>query len=105
MVRLQDVGDRNATRMQLKPVLVDTVLATENPGLQATRLADNPAKAAWQRTDLEYWARLWGLSIELSASWPFDSAPAARAAQAALELGRGLDYSLALYRAAFESIG
>ena len=89
LVRMQDVSDRNATRMTLKPVLVDAVLATENPALQSTRLAENPAKAAWQRADLEYWARLWGLSIELSANWPFDGAPGARAAQAALELGRG----------------
>ena len=105
LVRMQDVSDRNATPMELKPVLVDQVLATENPSLQATRLADNPAKAAWQRTDLDYWARLWGLSIQLPVIWPFDAAPAAAALQAAIGQNKGLDYGLALYRAGFAEGG
>ena len=51
LLRLRDVADRNATKIQLRPVVVADVLATENPALQGNRLAENPAKAAWQKKD------------------------------------------------------
>ena len=101
LVRLQDVADRNATTLQLCPVDVNGVLATENPSMQASRLAENPAKAAWQRADLADWARFWGLRIELDETWPRESALAAAAGLAAIELGQGIEYSLALFAAAF----
>jgi len=102
LVRLQDVADRNARKIDLRPVIVDTVLATENPELQQKRFAANPAKEAWQRQDLQAWATFWGLTIELEDSWPADSRIAAAAAAAAIELGKGLAYSLSLYRAYFK---
>ncbi len=102
LVRLQDVADRNARKIDLRPVIVDTILATENPDLQKQRFAENPAKAAWQRKDLDSWAAFWGLTIELDESWPADSRPAAIAAAAAIDLGKGLEFSLQVYRAYFK---
>jgi 2-hydroxychromene-2-carboxylate isomerase len=103
LVRLQDVGERNRAELELCPVIVDQVLATENPALQASRWAENPAKAAWQRRDLDYWARFWGLDIALPKDWPTDVTRAAHAAAAAISMGRGLDYSLELGRRYFAS--
>ena len=101
LVRLQDVADRNARSVQLYPVLVDQVLATENPERQHNRFAENPAKAAWQRKDLQDWAGFWGLTIELADAWPADSKQAAIAVTAAIAQGKGQAYSLAVYRAYF----
>ena len=101
LVRLQDVADRNATTIELRPVSVDQVLATENPPLQANRLSNNPAKAAWQRKDLSDWARLWGLKLELPNGWPCDATLAAAAANIAADMGAGVSYSLKLFAAYF----
>ncbi len=101
LVRLQDVADRNATTIELRPISVDQVLATENPPLQANRLSNNPAKAAWQRKDLSDWARLWGLKLELPNGWPCDATLAAAAASIAADMGAGIAYSLKLFAAYF----
>lgn len=101
LVRLQDVRERNRTELELCPVIVDQVLETENPALQATRWAENPVKAAWQRKDLDYWARFWGLSIELPNNWPTESSRAAQAIAAAITMGAGLEYSLRICRSYF----
>lgn len=101
LVRLQDVADRNATRIELRPISVDQVLATENPPLQANRLSNNPAKAAWQRKDLADWASLWGLKLELPNDWPCDATLAAAAASIAADMGAGVAYSLKLFAAYF----
>jgi 2-hydroxychromene-2-carboxylate isomerase len=103
LVRLQDVADRNATGIDLKPVLVEQVLATENPPKCASRLAANPAKAAWQKQDLTDWASLWGLQLTLPESWPTDATLAATAATVAQAMGAGLEYSLLVFRAYFGS--
>ena len=101
LVRLQDVADRNATSIELRPIIVDTVLATENPPLKTSRLATNPAKAAWQRKDLDDWARFWGLSINLHEDWPCDASLAAAACVIAIEQGVGIAYSLQVFAAYF----
>jgi 2-hydroxychromene-2-carboxylate isomerase len=101
LVRLQDVADRNATTIELRPISVDQVLATENPPLQAHRLSNNPAKAAWQRKDLADWARLWALTLELPNGWPCDATLAAAAASIAADRGAGLAYSLKTFAAYF----
>ncbi|MCP4000056.1 MAG: hypothetical protein GY727_04010 [Gammaproteobacteria bacterium] len=106
LVRLQDVADRNATRIELRPVIVDTVLTTENPPLQLNRLAMNPAKAAWQRKDLELWAQFWGITIKLPAGWPVDSSLAAAAATVIAteaEHNKGVDFSLQIFAAYFSA--
>jgi 2-hydroxychromene-2-carboxylate isomerase len=101
LVRLQDVTERNGAQLQLKPVNVQTVLETENPALVATRLPSNPAKAAWQLQQLGAWARLWGLTIELPASWPWAAPAAANALLAAAAEGRGIEYALAVFHACY----
>jgi 2-hydroxychromene-2-carboxylate isomerase len=103
LVRVQDVADRNGCSLNLLPVDVDRLLATENPDLQATRLSANPAKTAWQRKDIGDWARLWGLNINLPADWPGNATQAAAAATVAIELDDakliGIEYSLLIYKA------
>ncbi len=101
LVRLQDVCERNRAELRLKPVSVARVLETENPAKVASRFADNPAKASWQRKDIEDWARLWGLTIDLPDDWPQQRNAAGAAALAACESGGGIAFCLAAFRAEF----
>lgn len=101
LVRLQDVCERNRAQLVCKPVSVERVLETENPAKCKVRLAANPAKASWQRKDLEYWAQFWGLTIDLADDWPRERDAAAAAALAAIESGQGMAFCRALFRAEF----
>ncbi len=101
LVRLQDVCERNRASLTLKPVSVATVLETENPARVNRRFAENPAKASWQRKDLQDWAVMWGLKIEFAANWPQNTEQAAAATLAAVEAGAGLAFSLGVFRAVF----
>jgi len=97
LVRLRDATDRNGARIRFKPVSVHELLATENPGLQASRLSDNPAKAVWQQDDLKLWARFWGLTIKPGANWPFEATNPAMGMIAACDAGRGLEFALQVF--------
>ena len=101
LVRLQDVCERNRARLVFKPVSVERVLETENPGRAESRFAENPAKASWQRKDLEDWAQFWGLTVDLADDWPRNRDVAAAAALAAIEAGEGFSFCLGLFRAEF----
>jgi len=101
LLRLQDVCERNRARLALHPVSIERVLATEKPNKVHDRFAENPAKASWQRKDLEDWAVFWGSTIDLADDWPQNREPAAAATLAAIEAGQGLAFSLALFRAEF----
>jgi len=101
LVRLRDVADRNGAQISLRPVVADKILATENPALQASRLDPNPAKAAWQQKDLQDWARMWGLQLNLPANWPVDASLAAAGGVTANKNDHGIEYSLNVYRACF----
>lgn len=101
LLRMQDVCERNRAKLTLKPVSIERVLDTENPAKVASRFAENPAKASWQRKDLEDWAVFWGVTIDFADDWPRNREAAAAAALGAIEAGKGLDFSLALFRAEF----
>ena len=101
LVRLQDVCERNRAVLRLKPVSVARILETENPAKVSSRFAENPAKASWQRKDIEDWARLWGLTIDFADDWPQRRDAAGAAALAAVESGNAIDFCLALFRAEF----
>ena len=101
LVRLRDVADRTAAQIVFKPISVHELLATERPAMQLNRLAENPAKAAWQRQDLDMWARFWGLRLELRETWPFDAALPAAAMLIADESGKGLEFALLAFAAYF----
>jgi 2-hydroxychromene-2-carboxylate isomerase len=101
LVRLRDATERNAARIEFKPVCVDDLLATENPALQETRLSAIPAHAAWQLKDLQDWASLWGLQLVLPERWPFRADQAAAAMVAADRAGHGMEFALAVFRAVF----
>jgi len=88
LVRLRDATDRNAATINFKPVSVHLLLATENPDLQASRLSIHPAKAAWQKADLQLWARFWCLPLNLHSNWPFDALVPASAMIAAISAGK-----------------
>jgi len=101
LIRLQDVCERNRAKLVFKPVSVAKVLATENPAKCKDRFAANPAKAAWQRRDLDDWAQFWGLTVDLADDWPRNCEPAAAAALAAIAADDGMAFSRALFRAEF----
>ena len=89
LIRLQDVCERNRAKLVFKPVAVEQVLATENPAKLKDRFAANPAKASWERRDLDDWAQFWGLTIDLADDWPRNRDASAAAALAAIEAGAG----------------
>jgi 2-hydroxychromene-2-carboxylate isomerase len=101
LVRLRDATDRNAAIINFRPVSVCQLLATENPDLQASRLSEHPAKAAWQKEDLQLWARFWGLSLKLHSNWPFDATMPARAMIGAISADNGFEYARQLFREHF----
>jgi len=101
LVRLQDVCERNRTPLALKPVSVARILDTENPARVQQRFSANPAKASWQRKDIEDWAVMWGLKIDLADDWPQNRDAAAAAAIAADESAAGIDFCLAVFRAEY----
>jgi len=101
LVRLRDATERNAARIQFKPVSVDQLLATENPELRRTRLSAIPAHAEWQRKDLDDWASLWGLRLQLPLNWPFTAERAGAAMVAADHESHGMRFALAVFRACF----
>lgn len=101
LIRLQDVCERNRAKLVFKPVAVEQVLETENPDKCKDRFAANPAKASWERRDLNDWAQFWGLTIDLADDWPRNRDHAAAAALAAIEAGEGMAFSRALFRAEF----
>lgn len=101
LVRLRDATERNAARIDFKPVSVDRLLATENPGLRVTRLSAIPAHADWQRKDLGDWASLWGLRLQLPANWPLPAELAGAAMVVADRAGSGMSFALAVFRACF----
>lgn len=101
LLRMQDVSERNRARLELKPVSIERVLDTENPARLRRRFAENPAKASWQRKDLQDWAVFWGITIDFADNWPQNRDTAAAASLAAIESGHGLAFSLALFRAEF----
>jgi 2-hydroxychromene-2-carboxylate isomerase len=101
LVRLRDTTERNAARIGFKPVSVDRLLATENPELRSTRLSAIPAHADWQRRDLDDWASLWGLRLQLPANWPFPAELAGAAMLAADRAGKGMSFALVVFSACF----
>jgi 2-hydroxychromene-2-carboxylate isomerase len=103
LIRLRDATERNGARIAFKPVCVDRLLATENPPLRRTRLSPVPAHAEWQRKDLDDWARLWGLRLQIPAHWPFAAEAAAAAMLAADRAGHGMGFALAVFRACFSA--
>jgi 2-hydroxychromene-2-carboxylate isomerase len=101
LLRLQDVCERNRAALVLRPVDVQAVLSTEAPALAASRWAENPAKAAWQRDDLQTWASFWGLTLQLHENWPFPAAVAGAAALAVVDTPVGLRFCREVFRQTF----
>ncbi|MEC9374828.1 MAG: DsbA family protein [Pseudomonadota bacterium] len=73
LLRLHDVALRNAAKIKIKPISLNTLLDTENPRLIHSRWAENPNKSAWEQKDLQLWAELWGIVIKFHEMWPFDA--------------------------------
>jgi 2-hydroxychromene-2-carboxylate isomerase len=100
-LRVQEVAIRNGATVNWCPVLVDRVLATENPSLVPQRLAALETKAAWQRQDIELWSRYWGIAINLPVEWPYTAEAATCGALLALDRGNGSAYMETAFRLVF----
>lgn len=101
LLRLHDATDRNAAGITFKPVSINDVLATENPALLASRLAENPAKAAWQKDDLSVWAAMWGVTLNLPDKWPLDGKLAGAGMVVAEQAGKGMEFAMSVFAAGF----
>ena len=83
-----------------KPILVGGVFNTVNPSVYASRERPVPAKARYMLKDLQDWARLYGLTINMPPTvFPVNSVKVMRACVFLEPEGRLVDFA----RAAFEA--
>lgn len=81
-----------------QPILVGGVFNTVNPSVYATREKPVPAKADYQRKDLQDWARFVGLEIGSPPVFPVNSVKAMRGAFHALEQNCLVPYARAVFK-------
>ncbi len=84
--------------IEWKPILVGGVFNTVNPSVYANREAPVPAKLAYQKKDLQDWARLAGITIGEPPVFPVNSVKAMRAAFFALEHDRLVPFARNVFR-------
>ena len=101
LLRLQDAADRNAAKILLKPISLNTLLTTENPNKKSSFLAENPAKASWQVKDLRKWYEMWGIELKFPEKWPFDSKISTDFWLSRLDSVDALGLALAIFGASF----
>ena len=97
---IQPLAAENGAEIVWKPILVGGVFNAVNDTVYKSRDNPNPRKLAYQRKDLDDWARLYGLKIMMPPSiFPVNSVKCMRGAFVALDEGKLVPYATA----AFES--
>jgi len=95
--RALDLFDDADVEIIWKPILVGGVFNAVNPGVYETRANPVPAKLAYSRKDMQDWARLAGLTIGQPPVFPVNSVKAMRGAFYALDEGRLVPYTRAVF--------
>ncbi|MEO8444365.1 MAG: 2-hydroxychromene-2-carboxylate isomerase [Gammaproteobacteria bacterium] len=100
--RAREAAIRTGSRVVYRPVLVEDVLRTANPGFPADRADPVPARARYQAKDLADWARYCGLTLRRPQPWPIRAEWAQRGAVAAARLAPSpAAYLTAVFNALF----
>jgi 2-hydroxychromene-2-carboxylate isomerase len=102
LVRVDDVAQRNAADVIIKPVSLNQLLVTENPSILEERFSQNPAKSQWEHDDLRLWCDLWGIEINFHEKWPFDAKITGAAWLAGASETDPVAFARALFAAHFE---
>jgi 2-hydroxychromene-2-carboxylate isomerase len=99
--RLREAAIRTGTLIRYRPLLVDDLLQSANPGAARDGTEPLSARARYQAKDLQDWARFCGLRIRRPSPWPVRTEWAARGVVAARDQGGEFPYLEAAYAALF----
>jgi 2-hydroxychromene-2-carboxylate isomerase len=97
--RVHDVAARTKTEIVWKPILVGGVFNAVNQDVYERRANPDPLKAAYYTKDLEDWAHFAGIHIGQPAVFPVNSVRAMRGALIALQDGKIVPYTRAVFEA------
>ena len=97
--RVHDVAARTRTEIVWKPILVGGVFNAVNQDVYERRANPDPLKAAYYTKDLEDWAHFAGIHIGQPAVFPVNSVRAMRGALIALQDGKIVPYTRAVFEA------
>ena len=97
--RVHDVAARTKTEIVWKPILVGGVFNAVNQDVYERRANPDPLKASYYTKDLEDWAHFAGIHIGQPAVFPVNSVRAMRGALIALQDGKILPYTRAVFEA------
>ena len=94
---IQPLAARVGVSIEWKPILVGGVFNSVNPEVYSARANPNPRRTDHMRTDLQDWARLYGLEIGWPAVFPVNSVKAMRGVLVAEEAGLLVPYTQAVF--------
>jgi 2-hydroxychromene-2-carboxylate isomerase len=97
--RIHDVIARTGAEVEWRPILVGGIFNAVNRDVYERRANPDPRKAAYTAKDLQDWARLAGIRIGSPPVFPVRAVGPMRAALAAQEEGRLLEFSKACFEA------
>ncbi len=97
--RVHDVAARTKTEIVWKPILVGGVFNAVNQDVYERRANPDPLKAAYYTKDLEDWAHFAGIHIGQPAVFPVNAVRAMRGALIALQDGKIVPYTRAVFEA------
>ncbi len=97
--RVHDVAARTKTEIVWKPVLVGGVFNAVNQDVYERRAKPDPRKSAYYVKDLDDWAHFAGITIGQPSVFPVNSVKAMRGALVALDDGKLVAYSRAVFEA------
>jgi 2-hydroxychromene-2-carboxylate isomerase len=98
--RLQPVATAHGVKIDWRPILVGGVFNAVNPSVYASREHPVPAKTAYQKKDLQDWARHAGIKIVwLPKVFPVNSVKAMRACIVAAEEEKLVPLARAVFQA------
>lgn len=96
---LQPLAAETGAPIRWRPILVGGIFNTVNPSVYASREKPVPLKAAYQRKDLQDWARSAGLEIRMPTIFPVNSVKAMRGCLWLEPQGRLVPFARAVFEA------
>lgn len=96
--RALSLFDQKDLEIEWKPILVGGVFNTVNPAVYELRANPVPVKFAYNRKDLQDWAKHVGIVIGEPPVFPVNSVKAMRGAFYALEQGQLVAYARAVFK-------
>lgn len=98
--RVHDVAARTGATIDWKPILVGGVFNEVNKGVYERRANPEPRQRAYYNKDMQDWAKFCGIKIVWTPRiFPVNAVPAMRGAYHALDEGKIVPYSKAVFEA------